>query len=146
LTDQNALAKHCTCLGVGEAKLFQVSKRALLSSCWVFDWCGKLWQTVGSMPMRRKDWSTRHGFTKHPTHTTRAMRTEPWQSPWVTSSDAMRCDWRLGKSSPGGWIQFVSLLVDRLELFGKAPYLSWHWRGDTLPGFEASVVIQLLGF
>ena len=35
LTDQNALAKHRTCLGVGEATLFQASKRELLSSCWV---------------------------------------------------------------------------------------------------------------
>ena len=98
LTDQNALAKHCTCLGVGEAKLFQVSKRALLSSCWVFDWCGKLWQTAGSMPMRRKDWSTRHGFTKHTTHTTRTVRTKPRQSLWVISSDAMRLGSRYIKS------------------------------------------------
>merc|ERR1712115_74193 len=89
-TDQNALAKHRICLGVGEATLYQASKRELLSSCWVFDWCGELWQTGGSMTMRCKDWTTRHGFTKHPTLTTRAMRTEPRQSLSVISSDAMR--------------------------------------------------------
>ena len=76
LTDQNALAKHRTCLGVGEATLFQPLKRAMLSSYWVFDRCGELWQTAGSMRMRRKDLSTRHGFNKHPTLTTRNVRNE----------------------------------------------------------------------
>ena len=76
LTDKNALPKHCTCLGVSETTLFQDSKRAMLSSCWVFDRCGELWQTAGSMPMRRNDWLKRHGFTKHPTLTTRNVRNE----------------------------------------------------------------------
>ena len=89
-TNQNALTKHRTCLGVGEATLFQALKRVLLSSCWVFDQCGELWQTGGSMSMRREDWPMRHGFTKHRTHTTRAMRTNSRQSPWVILSDAMR--------------------------------------------------------
>ena len=42
-TDQNALAKHRIYLVVGEATLFQASKRELLSSCWVFDRYGELW-------------------------------------------------------------------------------------------------------
>merc|ERR1712115_421192 len=90
LTDQNALAKHRICLGVGEATLYQDSKRELLSSCWVFDWCGELWQTARYMPMRRKDLPKRHGFTKHPTLTTRNVRNEQRGSPGVISSDATR--------------------------------------------------------
>ena len=89
-TNQNALAKHHTCLGVGEATLFQALKRALLSSFWVLDQCGKLWQTAGSMPLSRKDWSTRHDFTNHPALTTRTVRTDPRQSSGVLLSDAMR--------------------------------------------------------
>ena len=42
------------------------------------------------MPMRRKDWPTRHGFTKHPAHTTRSMRTNSRQFPWVILSDKIR--------------------------------------------------------
>ena len=58
------------------ATAFQASKRALLSSCWVFDRCGKLWKLARSIPMLRKDSPKQLGFTKHPTLTTRTMFTE----------------------------------------------------------------------
>ena len=145
LTDKNALPKHCTCLGVGETTLFQDSKRALLSSCWVFLGSLQLRQTAGSVPMRHKNWPTQLGFTKHPAPTLRTVRSKLRQSPGVISSDAMRLASRCMESRRMDSLCIGSCRPTR-TLSNKAPYLSWRWRGNTFPSFKASFVIQLLGF